>query len=91
MNFTALGNSIYAAVRSDPKACATIKSELSTLALALLTDPNASARITSATVNGQTFSTTAAMTNAQRMSLLRHVVACIDRGGPISATSLTTF
>ena len=91
MNIARLGNTIYTAVKDSPTACETIRTEFSALALLLLTDPNASARITSATVNGQTFSTAAAMTNTQRMSLLRWVVACIDAGGPISTTQLTVF
>lgn len=91
MNIATLGNAIYEAVGDDPSACAKIRSEFSALALQIATDPNASARVTSATVNGQTFSAQPTMTNAQRLSLLRWVVACMDQRSKISRTQLTTF
>ncbi|MEY3894839.1 MAG: hypothetical protein RLZZ214_358 [Verrucomicrobiota bacterium] len=91
MNVVSLGNTIYSAIYGDAAAQAKIRGELSTLAVLITTDPNASARVTSATVNGQTFSSQSAMTNLQRLALLRHVVACIDRGGPISTTQIPTF
>ena len=91
MNVASLGNTIYSAISSDAAACAKIRGEFSTLAVLIATDPNASARITSATVNGQTFSSQSEMTNGKRLQLLRWVVACIDRGSPISATQISTF
>lgn len=91
MNIARLGNTIYKAVRNSPTACETIRAELETLAVLLSTDPNASARITSATVNGQTFSTAAAMTNTQRLALLGWVVECIDAGGRISTSQIVDF
>jgi len=91
VNVAKLGNTIYFAVKDDAAACAAIRNEFATLALSIATDPNASARITSATVNGQTFSAQSAMTNGQRLSLLRWVVACLDAGMPVSTTQLTTF
>ena len=91
MNVASLGNTIYAAVKDDASACAKIRSEFKTLSLQLLTDPNASARVTSATVNGQTFSAQPTMTNGQRLNLLRWVVACLNRNSAISTTQLTTF
>jgi len=47
--------------------------------------------VTSATINGQTFSAQSAMTNGQRLQVLRWVVLCLDNGSPISSTQLTTF
>ena len=91
MNVASLGNTIYHAVKDDASACAAIRTEFSALALQIATDPNASARITSATVNGQTFSASSAMTNGQRLALLRWVVACITAGSPISTTQISTF
>jgi len=91
VNVAALGNTIFAAVRNDAAACAKIRGEFKSLALAIATDPNAASRITSATVNGQTFTSQATMTNAQRLTLLRWVVACIDRSSPISTTQISTF
>ena len=91
MNVATLGNTIFAAVNNDAAACAKIRGEFRALALALAIDPNAASRITSATVNGQTFTSQATMTNAQRLTLLRWVVACIDRSSPISTTQISTF
>jgi hypothetical protein len=91
VNVASLGNTIYSAIYGDAVAQAKIRSEFSTLAVLIATDPNASARITSATVNGQTFASQSAMTNGHRLQLLRWVVACIDRGSPISTTQIPTF
>jgi hypothetical protein len=91
VNIARLANAIYSAIRQDARACAQIRAEYSSLALQLATDPDASARITSATVNGQTFSAQSSMTNAQRMLLLRQIIVCIDHGSTISTTQLTSF
>ena len=91
MNVASLGNTIYAAVKCDAQASAAIRREFAALALSIATDPNASARVTSATVNGQTFSAQATMTQGQRLQVLSWVVACLDNGSPISSTQLTTF
>ncbi len=91
MNVAALGNTIYRAISCDAAARASIRSEFASLAVLIATDANASARITSATVDGQMFSAQASMTNAQRLQLLGWVVACIDNGGPISTTQISTF
>jgi len=91
VSIASTGNTIYAAIKDDAASCAAIRTEFASLALLIATDPNASARITSATVNGQMFTAQSAMTNGQRLTLLRWVVGCIDQGGPISTTQLTTF
>jgi len=82
---------IYAAVRSNPAAAAAIRDEFASLALAIATDPDSTAQVTSSTVNGQTFSTRQTMTNGERLSVLRHVVANLDRGRAISSTAISTF
>jgi len=91
VNVSSLGNSIYHAISCDATACASIRREFASLALSIATDPNASARVTSATVNGQTCTAQATMTQGQRLQLLRWVVAGLDNGSPISTTQLTTF
>jgi hypothetical protein len=91
VNVATLGNTIFAAIKDDSASCAKIRAEFKSLSVLLLTDANASARVTSATVNGQTFTAQPTMTNAQRLHLLRWVVACIDSNSPISTTQLTTF
>lgn len=71
---------IYLALRDDATSQAKIQQELSTLALAIATDPNASMKITSATVNGQTFSGQQTMTQAERMQMLSMVVKMFKTG-----------
>lgn len=84
-------NSIYHAIKDNAAAQAKIRAEFASLAVTIATDPNASARVTSATIDGQTFSSQAAMTEGQRLNLLRRVVACLDAQSPISKTVIPTF
>jgi hypothetical protein len=84
-------NAIFHAVRDDGAAQAKIRAEFKRLAVLIATDPSASARITSATIDGQTFSSQAAMTEGQRLNLLRRVVACLDAQSPISKTVIPYF
>lgn len=91
MSIAETARAVYAAVKDTPSAVAAIREELVNLALSIATDPNATAQVTSSTVNGQTFSTSQTMTNGQRLMLLRHVVASLDRGRAISSTAITTF
>ena len=91
MNIAETARAIYAAVKDSPVAAAAIRDEFALLALAIATDPNSTATVTSSTVNGQTFSTTETMTNGQRLMVLRHVVLYLDRGRAISSTSISVF
>lgn len=91
MNIAQTGNSIYKALRYETAALDTIRAEKITLALALATDPDATAQVTSSTVNGQSFSVRPTMTNKDRLSLLTWVCACVDRGSVISTTQISTF
>ena len=91
MNVAKLGRTIYAAIKCDATACTAVRREFSALALTIATDPNASARVTSATINGQTFTAQPTMTNAQRLEVLRWVVACLDNQGAVSSTQISTF
>jgi hypothetical protein len=84
-------NAIYAAVKDDGAAQAKIRAEFRRLAVLIATDPTASARITSATIDGQTFSSQPTMTEGQRMQLLRRVVAALDAQSPISKTVIPYF
>ena len=91
MNVTRTANTIYTAICCDPQAQAKIKEEFSSLAVQIATDPNASARVTSATINGQTFTAQSAMTNGERLQLLRIVCHCIDKQSAIQTTLISTF
>ena len=84
-------NAIYHAVKDDGAAQAKIRAEFRRLAVLIATDPTASARITSATIDGQTFSSQPTMTEGQRMQLLRRVVAALDAQSPISKTVIPYF
>ena len=91
VNVASLGNAIYAAVKCDATACAAIRREFAALALSIATDPNASARVTSATVNGQTFTASDSMSQIDRLKMLRWIVRCLDNGGPISPVQQFRF
>ena len=91
MNIATTGNTIYAAIRGNAVSCAAIRTEFASLALSIATDANASARITSATINGQSFSSSGGITQGERLKLLRWIVACIDNGAAISSTQIPTF
>ena len=91
MDIPSAGNSIYALIKDDAAACAKIRAEAASLAIALATDANAGATITSSTINGQSFSVTGGIRQIDRFRVLRWIVACIDNGGPISRTQISTF
>ena len=91
MNVGSLGNTIYFAIKDTPQACTAIRTEFAGLALSLATNPGATALVTSATVNGQSFSAQPTMTNGQRLKLLRWIVACLNNGGAISTTQISNF
>jgi hypothetical protein len=84
-------NAIFAAISDDAAAQAKIRQEFKRLAVLIATDPNASARISSATIDGQTFTSQSPMTEGQRLTLLRRVVACMDAQSPISKTVIPYF
>lgn len=91
MNIATTGNTIYAAIKDNAVSCAAIRTEFASLALALATDPNAAATITSATINGQSFSSKDAMSQGDRLKLLSWIVKCIDHGGAISPVQQVIF
>jgi hypothetical protein len=79
--------SIYTAIKDDPAAIEAARAARSALALALITDPNAAHVVTSATMNGQTFSATAGMKPTQRLEVLKFVCAMADQGFALSTTT----
>jgi hypothetical protein len=91
MDIRGAANRIYIGIKDDPIAVATVRAEFAALSLALLTDPAASQTVTSGTVNGQTFTASGTISQAQRHALLREVVFCIDNGSTISRVSKTYF
>ena len=91
MDVVQKANEIWAILKDDPAAMNQIRSEARSLAIAFALDPDASSQVTSATVNGQSFSMAPSMTQGQRLSLLRYILRAADSGGPISKTAITTF
>ncbi len=90
-NTDAAARNIYRALRHDRHAIESLRAESRALALAIATDGNASATITSSTVNGQSFAMTQGFTPAQRLAVLSRVVQWYDNGGPPSRTVITAL
>jgi hypothetical protein len=80
MSIFRTARTIADALRNDGAAMAKIRDELSALGLSIATDPNASMKITSTTVNGQSFTAAHSMTQSQRLQLLSLVVKMADAG-----------
>lgn len=93
MSIFVAARQIYMALRDDPSSIDAIRTERGTLALAIATDPNYGREITSATVNGQSFtaSTAGSMTNLQRLYLLSTICRMDDIGAPVSTTTQAIF
>lgn len=91
MNIAETARAIYAAVKDSPTACASIRAEFASLALAIATDPNSTAQVTSSTVNGQSFTTAQTMTNGNRLMLLRLIVTSLNQGRAVSSTAISVF
>ena len=87
MSIFGTARSIYTAIKDDPAAIEAARAARSSLALALLTDGNASATVTSATMNGQAFTATAGMRPTQRLEVLKLVCSMADAGLPFSNTT----
>ena len=85
------GNATYHDIKCDAERCAAYRREYSRLRDARNLTSNGDAQITSSTVNGQSFAVLPGMPTAKRMAILRWVVACLDHGGPISTTQISTF
>ena len=90
-NTDAAARNIYKALHHDRFAIESLRTEARALALAIATDGNASATITSSTVNGQSFAMTQGLTPSDRLAVLTRVVQWFDNGGPPSRTAITVL
>jgi hypothetical protein len=88
---TQLAGILYSTLRSDTSAVATLRAELSTLALKIGTDPGFGTQITSGTVNGQSFAGETVMSNLERLSMLRTFIAAVDAGAPPATRTYASF
>jgi len=84
---------IYLALAENPTAMAKIRNERDSLALSIATDSTAGQTITSATVNGQSFTASGAggVTVLQRLSLLSIVCQMDDAGSAFPKQSHAYF
>ncbi len=91
MSVFADARTIYLALKDNATAEAAIRSELGTLALSIATDPNASMTITSSTVNGQSFTASASITQRQRMQMLSLIVKMFDAEATPTSEAIAVF
>lgn len=91
MSPTQLANILYSTLKDDATAVASIRAELAALALNIATDASYGTQITSATVNGQSYSGQSVMTNLERLSLLRAFIRAVDAGAPPSTRTFAAF
>ena len=91
MSLYATARTIYNALADDEKSMAAIRDERKALALSIATDPNGSTQVTSATVNGQTFTAMQGMKAGERLRVLSLVCAMSDVGTPVSNQTTALF
>lgn len=91
MNLTDQAMRIARATRSNPAAVQQIRTEYASLALLLATSDDAGKEITSATVNGQSFTASVTMTKSDRFALLDKIVFFYDNGIKTSRRSIVAF
>jgi len=91
MNLLSTARAAYEAIKDDEKIIADLRAERKSLAKSILTDPTYSTQITSASVNGQSFSKTHTTTNGQRLQMLGLVIRMVDLGYAISSKSTPIF
>lgn len=80
MSIARTAREIYLATKDDAPTVALVRAERTQLALDLALDGEKGKEITSATVNGQTFSAQVTITRKDRLTLLSQVVAMYDAG-----------
>ena len=80
MNILRTARAIYEAVKDDEMIVADIRCEYKRLAGKIATDVDYSAQITSASVNGQSFSKENTITHSQRLLMLGEVVRMFNNG-----------
>lgn len=91
MSVATSARAAYLSLRGSNANLAAVRAEAETLALSMLTNPDASFELTSSTVNGQTFSGRRTMTNDERLKMLRLVIKQFEMGCPLSTTAYARF
>jgi hypothetical protein len=80
MNLARLALTVAKATRTNATAMQSIRDEYAAIALEVATSADAGKELTSATVNGQTFSQSTTISKAERLTLLERVVWHYDNG-----------
>ena len=80
MNLTELARDVAIDTRTSATAMAAIRTECAALALEVSTSEAAGKEVTSATVNGQSFSASVTMSKLERYRMLRKVIWFYDNG-----------
>ena len=88
---TSLAAILYTTLKDDASAVATIRAELSSLALNVATDPGFGVAITSGTVNGQSFAGASIQTNAERLDVLDRFLVHVAAGVPPATNTYAGF
>jgi hypothetical protein len=91
MNHVDLARTIAKATRSNPAAMNAIRDEFAALGLEIATNADAGREITSATVNGQSFSASTTMSKLDRVQLLDRVIWFYDNGIPSTSRTRVSF
>lgn len=91
MNLARLALTIAKATRTNAAAMQSIRDEYVTIALEIATNPDAGRELTSATVNGQTFSQSTTISKADRLALLERVVWHYDNGFNLTTRTRVFF
>lgn len=91
MNLITTARAIYQAAKNNESLSSRIRCEYNELAEKIALDPNAGVHVTSATVNGQSFSKTTTMTNNDRLIMLSQVVAMLKIGAATSSRVTPIF
>jgi hypothetical protein len=80
MNLTELAKIIARATRTNASAMESIRTEYAAIALQIATSEAAGKEVTSATVNGQSFTSAVTMSKMDRLYLLEKVIWFYDNG-----------
>jgi len=80
MNLTELAKIIARATRTNASAIESIRTEYAAIALEIATTEAAGKEVTSATVNGQSFTSAVTMSKLDRLYLLEKVIWFYDYG-----------
>ena len=86
MSLFGTAQTIYAALRDDQSALDAIRAERNALARSIATSANGAAIVTSATMNGQTFTAMQTLKPADRLKVLSIVCSMADTGQVQSTT-----